>query len=161
MHVGCRILRERGFPEEIVEAVASHADYMGIPRDTPLKKALYGCDELVGFIGACVKVRPTKKLADLPVDSVLAQAQGQGLRPLGRPRLRLRRRRGARAPAGGARRLRDRGARADRRRARPLGAMARASLVQDVFLGFEPRLRARRLAPWARPRRACSSSSTR
>ena len=44
---------------------------MGIPRDTPLKKALYGCDELVGFIGACVKVRPTRKLADLPVDSVL------------------------------------------------------------------------------------------
>jgi len=54
VHVGRRILRERGWPEEIVEAVASHADYMGIPRDTPLKKALYGCDELVGFIGACV-----------------------------------------------------------------------------------------------------------
>jgi predicted hydrolase (HD superfamily) len=43
---------------------------MGVPRDTPLKKALYGCDELVGFIGACVKVRPTKKVADLPVESV-------------------------------------------------------------------------------------------
>ncbi len=71
VHVGSRILRERGWPEEIVEAVASHADYMGIPRDTPLKKAIYACDELVGFIGACVKVRPTRKLADLPVDSVL------------------------------------------------------------------------------------------
>jgi putative nucleotidyltransferase with HDIG domain len=71
VHVGCRMLRERGWPEEIVEAVASHADYMGIPRDTPLRKALYGCDELVGFIGACVKVRPTKRLLDLPVDSVL------------------------------------------------------------------------------------------
>ncbi len=71
VHVGSRILRDRGWPDEIVEGVASHADYMGIPRDTPLKKAIYACDELVGFIGACVKVRPTKKLADLPVDSVL------------------------------------------------------------------------------------------
>ena len=70
LHVGCRVLRERGYPEEIVEAVASHADYMNIPRDTPLKKAIYACDELVGFIGACVKVRPTKKLEDLPVESV-------------------------------------------------------------------------------------------
>jgi predicted hydrolase (HD superfamily) len=71
LHVGSRILRERGYPEEIVEAVCSHADYMNIPRDTPLKKAIYACDELVGFIGACVKVRPSKKLADLPVDSVI------------------------------------------------------------------------------------------
>ena len=71
LHVGARILRERGYPEEIVEAICSHADYMNIPRDTPLKKAIYACDELVGFIGACVKVRPTKKLADLPVESVV------------------------------------------------------------------------------------------
>ncbi len=71
LHVGVVVLRERGWPEEIVEAVASHADYMKIPRDTPLKKAIYACDELVGFIGACVKVRPSKKVADLPVESVV------------------------------------------------------------------------------------------
>ncbi len=71
LHVGTRILRERGWPEEIVEAVASHADYMKIPRDTPLKKAIYACDEAVGFIGACAKVRPTKKVADLPAESVV------------------------------------------------------------------------------------------
>jgi putative nucleotidyltransferase with HDIG domain len=71
LHVGSKILRERGFSEEIIEAICSHADYMNIARDTPLKKAIYACDELVGFIGACVKVRPSKKLADLPVESVV------------------------------------------------------------------------------------------
>jgi putative nucleotidyltransferase with HDIG domain len=71
LHVGQRILRERGYPEVIVEAICSHADYMRIPRDTPLKRAIYACDELVGFIGACVKVRPSKKLVDLPPASVI------------------------------------------------------------------------------------------
>jgi putative nucleotidyltransferase with HDIG domain len=70
LHVGCGILRERGYPEEVVLAIASHADYMGVPRDTPLRKSLYGCDELTGFTFACAKVRPTKKIADLPVESV-------------------------------------------------------------------------------------------
>ena len=71
LHVGAGILRTRGYPERVVEAICSHADTMKIPRDTPLKKAIYACDELVGFIGACVKVRPTKKLADLPPESVV------------------------------------------------------------------------------------------
>jgi len=71
LHVGQRVLRERGYPEDVVEAICSHADYMKIPRDTPLKKAIYACDELVGFIGACAKVRPSKKLADLPAESVV------------------------------------------------------------------------------------------
>jgi putative nucleotidyltransferase with HDIG domain len=71
LHVGGRILRERGFAEEMVSTIQSHADYMAIPRDTPIKKAIYACDELVGFIGACVKVRPSKKLEDLPASSVL------------------------------------------------------------------------------------------
>ena len=71
LHVGGRILRDRGYAEEMVETIQSHADYMNIPRDTPMKKAIYACDELVGFIGACVKVRPTKKIADLPASSVV------------------------------------------------------------------------------------------
>jgi predicted hydrolase (HD superfamily) len=71
LHVGGRILRERGYAEEMVEAIQSHADFMKIPRDTPMKAAIYACDELVGFIGACVKVRPTKKIADLPASSVV------------------------------------------------------------------------------------------
>src|ERR1700704_3486133 len=71
LHVGQRVLRERGYPEEVVQAICSHADYMKIARDTPLKKAIYACDELVGLIGACAKVRPSKKIADLPPESVV------------------------------------------------------------------------------------------
>jgi len=71
LYVGGRILRERGYAEEMVATIQSHADYMHIPRDTPMKKAIYACDELVGFIGACVKVRPTRKIADLPASSVV------------------------------------------------------------------------------------------
>src|SRR6266404_2458182 len=75
LHVGRRVLRERGYPEEIVEAICSHADYMRIPRDTPLKKAIYACDELVGFIGACAKVRPSKKLAELRSEEHTSELQ--------------------------------------------------------------------------------------
>lgn len=71
LHVGGRILRERGYAEEMVETIQSHADYMKIPRDTAIKRAIYACDELTGFIGACVKVRPSKKIADLPASSVV------------------------------------------------------------------------------------------
>jgi putative nucleotidyltransferase with HDIG domain len=51
-------LRKRGYPEEIVHAVLAHADFMGVPRESLLDKALFGCDELAGFITACAYVRP-------------------------------------------------------------------------------------------------------
>src|SRR6266404_9562622 len=75
LHAGQRVLRERGYPEEVVQAICSHADYMKIPRDTPLKKAIYACDELVGFIGACAKVRPSKKLAELRSEEHTSELQ--------------------------------------------------------------------------------------
>src|SRR5881398_1075970 len=56
---GAPILREEGYPEEVIEAVLSHAAHTGLPRDTPLKKALFACDELSGFVHACGLVRPT------------------------------------------------------------------------------------------------------
>ena len=56
---GAPILRELGYPEEIVEAVLSHAEHLRMPRDTPLKKTLFACDELSGFVHACGLVRPT------------------------------------------------------------------------------------------------------
>ena len=56
---GAPILREEGWPEEVVEAVLSHAEHLGLQRDTPLKKTLFACDELSGFVHACALVRPT------------------------------------------------------------------------------------------------------
>jgi putative nucleotidyltransferase with HDIG domain len=52
-------LRSRGYPEEMVEAIAGHAVFLGVPRVTPLAKTLFAVDELSGFISACARVRPT------------------------------------------------------------------------------------------------------
>jgi putative nucleotidyltransferase with HDIG domain len=56
---GAPILRAEGYPEEIIEAILSHAEHLSLPRDTSLKKTLFACDELAGFIHACGLVRPT------------------------------------------------------------------------------------------------------
>ena len=56
---GAPILREEGYPEVVIEAVLSHAEHLAMPRDTPLKKTLFACDELSGFVHACGLVRPT------------------------------------------------------------------------------------------------------
>jgi putative nucleotidyltransferase with HDIG domain len=56
---GAPFLRDEGYPEEVVVTVLSHAQHLGLPRDTPLKRALFACDELSGFVHACARVRPT------------------------------------------------------------------------------------------------------
>lgn len=68
--VGVKILREKGFPEEICQAILGHADYTGIPRESLMAKALYACDELTGLIVAVTLVRPGKKIAEVTVESV-------------------------------------------------------------------------------------------
>ena len=55
---GAAILRDEGYPEELIESVLSHAEHLAMPRDTDLKKALFACDELAGFVHACGLVRP-------------------------------------------------------------------------------------------------------
>jgi putative nucleotidyltransferase with HDIG domain len=93
---GAPILREEGYPEGVVEAVLSHAEHLAMPRDTQLKKTLFACDELSGFVHAVGLVRPTgleglepksvkKKLkqpsfaAGVHRDEVYAGAEGLGL----------------------------------------------------------------------------------
>ncbi len=56
---GAAILRQRGYPDDVIYAIKSHADYIGdCPRVSVMDKALYACDELAGFISACAVVRP-------------------------------------------------------------------------------------------------------
>jgi putative nucleotidyltransferase with HDIG domain len=52
-------LTERGYPQDVIDAVAGHADFMGVPRETRMAKTLYAVDELSGFVAACALVRPT------------------------------------------------------------------------------------------------------
>lgn len=67
---GARILREKGYSEEIIRAILSHADYTGVTRESALEKTLFACDELAGFITACSYVRPSKSVLDLEASSV-------------------------------------------------------------------------------------------
>ena len=68
---GSKILRELGYPEEVIYAILSHADYLAdqFPRRSQLDKTLYACDELCGFITACAMVRP-ERLVGLSAKSV-------------------------------------------------------------------------------------------
>jgi putative nucleotidyltransferase with HDIG domain len=57
---GAKILREKGWPEEVVTGMLAHADHTGEPRDTLMKKCVFAVDELTGFVVACSLVRPDK-----------------------------------------------------------------------------------------------------
>lgn len=68
--LGCRMLEELGWPTDVVRAIRGHATYLGVPRDTEMARALFACDELTGFIGAVVAVRPNKTVREVNVSSV-------------------------------------------------------------------------------------------
>jgi putative nucleotidyltransferase with HDIG domain len=76
--VGCRILTEKGYPPEMIEAILGHATYSGTPRATPMAKALFAVDELCGLITATALVQPNKTLAEVTVDSVLKKMKSKG-----------------------------------------------------------------------------------
>jgi predicted hydrolase (HD superfamily) len=67
---GVRLLAAQGFPEHLQRAILGHANYSGVPRDTPIAKALFAVDELCGFVVACALVRPSRSLVDMEVASV-------------------------------------------------------------------------------------------
>ena len=67
---GVRILRSRGFPEDILEAILGHANYSGVPRSSLMAKTLYAVDELTGLITATALVRPTKSVLEVEAKSV-------------------------------------------------------------------------------------------
>ena len=67
---GAEILRDKGWPEEIVRAVLSHAPYTGITRDSLMEKTLFAVDELTGLITAVALVRPSKNIRDVKIRSV-------------------------------------------------------------------------------------------
>lgn len=67
---GVRILRARGWPEDILQAILGHATYTNVPRETPMARALFACDELTGLVTATALVRPSKSLHEVDAKSV-------------------------------------------------------------------------------------------
>jgi|SRR5579864_1364393 len=67
---GNEILKQRGYSDEIRRAIMSHAEYSGVPRESPMEKALFACDELAGFLTACALVKPGRSLAEVEAKSV-------------------------------------------------------------------------------------------
>jgi predicted hydrolase (HD superfamily) len=68
---GSEILGAKGYPEWVIRAILSHADYSGVARESRLEKTLFACDELCGFITAASLVRPSKSILDLEASSVV------------------------------------------------------------------------------------------
>ena len=68
---GSEILRAQEYPEWMIRAILSHADYSGVSRDSLLEKILFACDEMAGFVTAASLVRPSKSILDLEASSVV------------------------------------------------------------------------------------------
>lgn len=75
---GVRRLRERGWPEDILQAILGHATYSGVSRDTPMAKALFAVDELTGLITATALVRPSKSVHEVDARSVRKKMKDKG-----------------------------------------------------------------------------------
>lgn len=67
---GAEILRAQAYPEWVIRAILSHADYLDVPRESPLERTLYAVDELTGFVSAVALVRPSRAVADVTPSAV-------------------------------------------------------------------------------------------
>jgi putative nucleotidyltransferase with HDIG domain len=67
---GVRLLRSKGYPEEILQAILGHAQYTNTPRESKMAKTLFAVDELTGLITATALVRPTKSVHEVDARSV-------------------------------------------------------------------------------------------
>ena len=67
---GIEMLRKRGWPEDLLEDIASHAEYLDVPRDRPIRRALYAVDEMCGFVIACALVKPDRSLSAVDARTV-------------------------------------------------------------------------------------------
>jgi len=68
---GCEELTRRGYPDWVMRAILSHANYSGVPRQSLLEKSLFACDEMAGIVTAAALVRPSKSILDLEAASVI------------------------------------------------------------------------------------------
>lgn len=75
---GVRMLRERGYPEDMLQAILGHATYCSVARETRMAKALFAVDELTGLITASALVRPSKSVLDLDGKSVKKKMKDKG-----------------------------------------------------------------------------------
>jgi predicted hydrolase (HD superfamily) len=87
---GCDELRRRGYPEWVMRAILSHAQYSGVPRESHLEKSLFACDEMAGFVTAAALVRPSKSVLDLEASSVIKRMKDKAFaRAVSRDDLRI------------------------------------------------------------------------
>jgi len=75
---GVRLLREKGYPEDVLQAILGHATYCGVARETRMAKALFAVDELTGLITATALVKPSRSVHDVDARSVLKKMKDKG-----------------------------------------------------------------------------------
>ena len=75
---GVRILRSKGYPEDVLQAILGHATYCNVPRETRMAKALFAVDELTGLVTASALVKPTKSVHDVEASSVRKKMKDKG-----------------------------------------------------------------------------------